>query len=78
MGGSTVLVANAKLASRVQLLMRIFRYKPLPKTDTSVKTIQLQTFYYKVAILLVNISMFGNHNNHENRQFNAGPVRSKR
>ena len=41
--------------------MCTFRHKPLPKTDTLL-TIQLQTYYYKVAILLVNISMFGYHN----------------
>ena len=47
--------------------MRTFRYKPLPKTDTLL-TIQLQTSYYEVAILLVNISMFGYHNNYGSRK----------
>ena len=68
-GHGCILVANAKLyltANRACCdlqLMRTFRHKPLPKTDTLL-TIQLQTSYYEVAIVLVNISMFGNHNNH--------------
>ena len=49
--------------------MRTFRYKPLPKTDTLLR-IQLQTYYYEVAILFV---MFGITTTmvHENRQFTA-------
>ena len=51
--------------------MCTFRHKPLPKTDTLL-TIQLQTYYYKVAILLVNISMFGNHNTLKGHLNNRG------
>ena len=57
--------ARAPCASVVPPPM--FRYKPLPKTDTLL-TIQPLTSYYEVAILLVNISMFGYHNNHGSRK----------